>query len=94
MYENILDQMIECIWSDNFIVPYHATVELEKDLLSIEDLTNCVLEGVIVERQKDRHSGEYKYIIEGVALDDRPMEVVAKLSLIRETYVITLYRVY
>lgn len=94
MYDKILELMIECVWNDTFIFPSHALIEMEKDLLTTEDVINCVLGGEIIERQKDRLSGEYKYVITGFALDERPIDVVAKLNLIGETYVITVYRVY
>jgi hypothetical protein len=93
MYDHILEKMIECVWNGNFFIPIHALVAIEQDLLTTEDVVNCVLEGEIVERQKDRTSGEYKYVIAGEALDNSPIEVVAKLHLVGDTYVITVYRV-
>ena len=94
MYDKILEKMIECIWRGNFVITIHAEVALKQDLLKAEDVVNCVLHGEIVERQKDRQSGEYKYVIAGESINNLPMEVIAKLHALGDTYVITVYRVY
>ena len=94
MYNSILTQMQECIWSGNFIIPTHALVAIAQDLLTREDAEHCVLNGKVIERQKDRFSGEFKYIISGPSEDWREIQVVAKLTLVGDTYIITVYRVY
>lgn len=94
MYNNILEKMIECIWQGNFVITMHAEIALKQDLLKAEDVVNCILSGEIVERQKDRQSGEYKYVIAGESVHNIALEVVAKLHALGDTYVITVYRVY
>jgi hypothetical protein len=94
MHEKILEKMRECIWSGNFIVPTHALVAIAQDRLTREDAEHCILNGEIVERQRDRLSGEFKYIIYGPSEDGHEIEVVAKITLVGDTYVITVYRVY
>ena len=67
---------------------------IAQDRLTREDAEYCILNGEIVERQKDRVSGEFKYIIYGPSEDGSEIEVVAKITLVGDTYVITVYRVY
>jgi hypothetical protein len=43
----------------------HAEEEMDNDALSIFDVEQVILNGTIIERQKDRNSGEWKYIIQG-----------------------------
>ena len=54
---------------------------------------HAILLGRIVERQKDRESGEWKYRIAGPAQDRELIETAVKLSLTRKLVVITVYRV-
>jgi Domain of unknown function (DUF4258) len=75
----------------SYAVSTHAADELEDDSLSILDLENVVLTGQIVERQRDRHTRETKYVIQGSTLDSSAAEVVAKISLTGKLYVITIY---
>jgi hypothetical protein len=59
---------------------------------SIFDVERGVLTGEIVERQPDRATGEYKYLIEGETVAGDPVVVVAKLSVTRKLVIITVYR--
>ena len=94
MYEGILLRMRECVGADKFFITPHALVAIEQDLLTSADVISCLLAGEIVERQKDRKSGEYKYVIAGQAEDGSEIEVVAKLHKVGDVYVITVYRIY
>ena len=50
------------------------------DNLTILDLESVVLSGQIVERRRDRSTGETKYLIQGDTLDGTAAEVVAKVG--------------
>lgn len=43
----------------------HARKEMEADELTVSDVENCVLSGSVLERQRDRGTGEWKYVILG-----------------------------
>lgn len=95
MYRNILEQMQECVWQRRVVIPTHAFVAMTQDLFTPEDIYHCILQGEIVERQWDRKYGEYQYVLDGEAEDGSGMQLVAKLHRItRDTYIITVYRVY
>lgn len=94
MYEGILLRMRGCIGAGKFYISPHALVAIEQDLLTSNDVIVCILAGEIVERQKDRKPGEYKYIIAGQAEDGSEIEVVAKSHKVGDVYIITVYRIY
>lgn len=43
----------------------HAEEEMDEDSLSIFDVERAILTGDIIERQKDRETGEWKYLVRG-----------------------------
>ena len=47
--------------------------------------------GRIVEKQEDRRTGEYKYLVEGQTLDYESITIVAKLSVTGKLVIITVY---
>ncbi len=69
----------------------HADEEADEDGLSILDVENSLLTGSIIERQKDRETGEWKYVVFGRATDGRRAFVVAKFGLVSRLYILTVY---
>jgi hypothetical protein len=59
--------------------------------LSIYDVEQCILTGKVVERQKDRTTGEWKYRIQGETIEDAPVELVAKFTVTGRLAIITVY---
>jgi hypothetical protein len=55
------------------------------------DVEQCILSGRIVERQKDRQTGEWKYIIVGRTLNSAEASVVAKLGPTGKVVVLTVF---
>jgi hypothetical protein len=91
MLEQIRDKMREKIRSLEYVMTIHAEEEMENDALSIFDVENGILTGEIIERQKDRETDEWKYLLAGKTLDDADIVVVAKLSLTDKLVIITIY---
>lgn len=71
-------QLRALLRSLNYVVTTHAADELDDDHLSILDLENIVLTGIITERQRDRHTREVKCVIRGVTLDGEAAETIVK----------------
>jgi hypothetical protein len=69
----------------------HAEEEMDDDSLSILDVEQSIFTGEILERQKDRNTGEFKYRIRGSTLEGDSVEVVVKLGLIDKVVIITVY---
>ena len=63
-----------------YIMTLHAEEEMDNDNLTIFDVEHCILTGRIIERQKDKLTGELKYRVQGHALSGAKVEVIGKLS--------------
>jgi len=93
MYERILKQMQEKIRTRKYVMTFHAEEEMADDNLSIFDIEHAVLTGKIVERQKDKSTEEWKYIVEGKTISAGMAVVVGKLSITGKLVIITVYKI-
>jgi Domain of unknown function (DUF4258) len=90
-FEPILQEFRRKIRQQAYIVTIHADEEMDDDCLAIADVETCILEGEILERQRDTTTGESKYRIRGYSLDGLPMETIAKLGASGKIIIITVY---
>jgi len=70
---------------------YHTRKEMNDDGLTIYDVERGILTGAIMERQRDRTTGEPKYRLRGHTITGMDMEVLAKFSPTGKLVVITVY---
>jgi hypothetical protein len=70
---------------------YHVRKEMNDDGLTIYDVERGILTGTILERQRDRVTGESKYRIRGQTIKAVAMEILAKLSPTGMLIIITVY---
>ena len=91
MYDRILKKMQEKIRTRQYVMTLHAEEEMDDDKLSIFDIERCILTGKIIERQKDKVTNEWKYVIEGQSVSGDKDGTVAKLSLTGKLFIITVY---
>lgn len=91
MYNRLLRRMRELVRPRQYIMPSHAEEEMEADGLTIYDVESTILTGTIVERQKDRVSGEWKYLVSGQSLDGEAVTVVVKFSFTGKLVFITVF---
>lgn len=75
-----------------YVLTLHADEEMGEDDLTIFDVERVILTGVIVERQEDNQSKEWKYLITGETLHGDMVTAVAKLSVTGKLIIITVYR--
>ncbi len=68
MYQRVLQKMREKIRTRQYIMTIHAEEEMNNDGLTIFDIERDVLTGEIVERQQDRLTEEWKYLVAGSAI--------------------------
>jgi hypothetical protein len=66
-------------------------IEMNDDGLTVYDVEHGIFTGEIVERQRDRTTGEQKYCIRGETLDGGALEVLAKISPTGKLVIITVY---
>lgn len=81
-----------------FLIPHsneertiHAVEEMEADGLTLFDVEQCILSGKIVERQKDRKTDEWKYLVEGQTLADDKAVLVARIAPTGKLVILTVY---
>jgi len=91
MFEYILRQICEKIRTLQYVMTIHAEEEMDDDGLSVFDIEHGILTGNITERQKDKVTGEWKYVIEGQSTDGTSITIVTKLSITGKLVIITVY---
>ena len=92
MYEHILQRFRDRIRRREYVVTVNAEEEMDEDGISVLDLESAVLTGEILERQRDRVTREWKYVVEGTGIDGTSVGVVGKLSLTGRLVIIIVYR--
>ena len=93
MYDRILKRMREAIRTRNYVMTLHAEEEMDDDNLSIFDVERIILTGEIIERQKDRETTEWKYLIKGDTISNRIAIVVSKMGVTGKLVIITVYKI-
>jgi hypothetical protein len=92
VFERILTEIRDKIRLRQYVMTVHAEEEMNDDELSIFDLERCVLTGEIIERQKDKETGEWKYLVEDQSVTNGKIMVVVKISPTGKLVFITTYR--
>ena len=77
---------------NKYIVTIHAADEMGEDDLSIYDIERAILNGEIVERQKDEDRSEWKYLVRGRSLNGYPVIVVTKIGPGDKLIIITVFK--
>lgn len=91
MYSRILKRIRELVRRHRYVMTTHADEEADEDGINILDIEHVLLTGSIVERQKDRETLEWKYVVYGRTLDGHGVSVVVKFGLIGSLYILTVY---
>ena len=92
MFDRILKRMRECVRTRRYVMSLHAEDEMNSDELSIYDVESIVLTGQITERQRDRASDEWKYVINGRSLIGDNATAVVKFGPTDKLVFITVFR--
>jgi hypothetical protein len=91
MHSKILQQMCSKIRRNEYVMTFHARKEMNDDNFSIFDVERGILNGEILERQKDRESAEWKYRIKGKTISNADIELICKFSPTNKLVIITVY---
>ncbi len=92
MFDRILKRMRELVRTSQYVMTLHAEDEMDADGLTIYDVESVILTGHITERQKDRASAEWKYVVSGQALSEDAVTVVVKFGSTGKLVFITVFR--
>ena len=91
MFKRVLAFIKERMRNGCYVMTLHAEEEMDNDDLEIFDVENAVWTGKIIERQRDRETGEWKYLMKGQALSETSVIVVLKLSPTGKVVILTVY---
>lgn len=91
MFERMLHTFREKVRSLEYVVSVHADEEMADEGFLVVDVENVVLTGHIRERQKDKRTSEWKYVIAGETVSRQNAVLVCKLSVTRRMVVITVH---
>ena len=91
MFERTLRRMQEKVWKRQYVMTRHARKEMNDDELTVYDVEHGILTGKILERQKDKVTGEWKYRIKGKTVGIGEVEMIAKVSQTGKLVIITMY---
>ena len=92
MFNRVLALIKERMWEGRYVMTLHAEEEMDSDNLEIFDVENAVLTGRIIERQRDRITREWKYLLRGQTLSETSVIVVLKLSPTGKAVILTIYK--
>ena len=93
MPRRIIDKIRDAVRTGNYDMTYHAVEEMAEDELGISDVESAVLNGKIMERERDDPRG-VKYVLKGLG-PDRSISV-GVVGRFKETgifLIITVYRI-
>ena len=63
MFDRILKRMQQRVRVREYVATLHAEEEMDEAGLTVLDMEHALLTGEILERQKDRNTGEWKYLV-------------------------------
>ena len=90
-HDHLLRRLREKIWKQEYVVTTHARAEMVEDDLDRFDIELAVLSGRIIERQRDENSGEWKYRVRGISVNEEDIEVIVKFGPTGKLVFITVY---
>jgi hypothetical protein len=91
VYEKVLKRFREMVRTREYVMTLHAEEEMTEDGFTVYDVERGVLTGEILERQRDRASGESKYRIRGTSASAAEIELIAKFGPTGTMVIITVY---
>jgi hypothetical protein len=75
-----------------YVMTLHAEEEMDSDSLTVFDVERVILTGEIIEQQRDRKTGERKYVVRGETLErGQAAVVVNKFGATDKLVILTVY---
>ena len=91
VFDRVLRRMRDLVRGRLYVMTSHGQEEMEADGLTLEDVEHVLLTGELVGRQRDRQTGEAKYLAVGGNLSGERTVVVAKIGPTGRLVIITVY---
>ena len=93
MFDRVLGRMRKLVRDSAYVLTVHGQDAMEDDNLTIFDVERCLLSGSIIERQRDRRTREWKYLVRGETTEGEEMVTVAKIGRRGRLVIVTVYLV-
>ncbi len=90
MFISIRNRIRDLVRAESVVISIHASEEMDADSISSADVVTILLNGDIIERQRDRITGEWKYLFSGLSVGLQ-MIVVVKISINNRVFIITVF---
>jgi hypothetical protein len=74
--DRTINRMREKVRRRLYLMTLHAEEEMDNDGLTVYDVESVVLTGQVIERQRDRKTGQRKYLIRGEMVEGTQTAVV------------------
>jgi hypothetical protein len=74
-----------------YLMTLHAEEEMDNDGLTVYDVESIILTGQVIERQRDRKTGQRKYLIRGETLEGKTAVVVGRWGFTDKLVIVTVY---
>lgn len=91
MFDRILRRVRQAVRAGHYVMTTHGHDEMRADRLTVFDVEHVLLHGAVVERQRDRNTGEWEYLVQGPTLAGADAVVVTKLGVGGKVVIITVY---
>jgi hypothetical protein len=92
MVSRILVRMRESVRKRLYLMTLHAEEEMDNDGLTIFDVESVILTGDLIEQQRDRRTGERKYLVRGQTVGgEQSAVVVSRFGPTDKLVILTVY---
>jgi hypothetical protein len=91
VFDRVLRRLQALVRAGAYVMTLHGHEEMEADGLTVYDVEHVIMTGRIVERQRDPHRKEWKYLVQGETLDGDRAMVVSKVGPTGKLVVVTVY---
>lgn len=75
-----------------YLMTLHAEEEMDNDGLTVYDVESIILTGQVIERQRDRKTGQRKYLVRGETVEGtQTAVVVSRWGFTDKLVIVTVY---
>ena len=92
MHSKIEKRFVKLITEGSYVMTLHAFEEMEDDALDIYDIEHVIVNGKIVDKQREPLTGELKYRFKGQTLSNGIAETVVKFGFNGKAVIITVFK--
>ena len=76
MADRTITRMRDRVRKRLYLMTLHAEEEMDNDGLTVYDVESIILTGQVIERQRDRKTGQRKYLVRGETVEGTQTAVV------------------